>query len=156
PVRRRQDVDARTRTMAPFVIDHDIPISIKVFSQCAGAGIDLYANWVTATFSKDFKLSVRGQRNISTALTNLPLFRTTIDERLVFGWTLDHALRNLHVHVYQGGYEHLALEAALSEAFPESYAAKILHEVAVAYAGEPDITPHFRQWLDLVRSSNGI
>lgn len=141
--------------MAHFVIDYLPTISIKVLSQCAGAGIDLYANWVIMVLSRNFNLSVQGQRNINAALTNLPVHFSS-DETLAFGWTLEHALRNRGVHVDSGGYEHLAMEGALTEAFSEVYAAKVLHEMATAYAEQSDVTPHIRQWRDLVRSSNGI
>lgn len=138
--------------MAPLVAEHVSHISIKVLSQCAGAGIDLYANWVTMVLSKDFNLSVRGQRNINTALNNLPVYYTP-EESLTFGWTLEHALRNRGVH--ESGYEHLALEALLSEAFPERYAARVLYEMAIMHAEQSDIIPHFSQLRSLVRSSNG-
>jgi hypothetical protein len=138
--------------MARYVVEHFPQLSIKVLSQCAGAGIDLYAQWVVMVVSNNFNLSVRGQRNINTALNNLPVHGTT-EESLTFGWTPEHALRNRGVH--EGGYEHLALEVALSETFPERYAARVLHEMAIAYAGQSDITPHFSQMRSLVRSSNG-
>jgi hypothetical protein len=140
--------------MATYVVD-DVPrIPIKVLSQCAGAGIDLYANWVSMVVSKNFNLSVRGQRNINNALNNLPIYYTSEDS-LTLGWTLEHALRNRGVHE-GAGYEHLALEVVLSETFPERYAARVLHEMAIAYADRSDITPHFYQLRNLVRSSNGI
>jgi hypothetical protein len=139
--------------MAHYVVEYSPQLSIEVLSQCAGAGIDLYAQWVIMVVSKNFNLSVRGQRNINTALNNLPV-QSTPEESLTLGWPLEHALRNRGVH--EGGYEHLALEVALSETFPERYAARVLHEIAIAYAGQSDITPHFSQLRSLVRSSNGI
>lgn len=137
------------------MVEYTPKVTIKVLSQCAGAGIDLYANWVVMVLSRNFDLSVQGQRNINTALTNLPVHSSS-DETLTFGWPLEHALRNRGVHADFGGYEHLALEGALSEAFSEAYAAKVLHEMATAYAEQSDTTPHVRQWRGLVRSSNGI
>ena len=139
--------------MAPFVVERTSSISIKVLSQCAGAGIDLYANWVTMVLSKDFNLSVRGQRNINTALNNLPVYFTP-ERSLTLGWTLEHALRNQGVH--ESGYEHLALEALLSETFPERYVARVLYEMAIMHAEQSDIVPHFSQLRSLVRSSSGI
>src|SRR2546421_2291954 len=73
---RTKDQAQPEGTMAPFMVERASSISIKVLSQCAGAGIDLYANWVTMVLSKDFNLSVRGQRNINTALNNLPVYFT--------------------------------------------------------------------------------
>lgn len=151
-VERLRDQVAKHRTMAPFVTEYAPNVPIKVLSQCTGARIDLYTNWVVMILSNDFNLSVRGQRNINTALNNLPLYRTP-EESLTLGWTPDHALRNRGVH--ESGYEHLALEVVLSEAFPERYAARVLYEMAVSHAGPSDITPHFSQLQDLVRSSNG-
>ena len=138
--------------MAPFVVEQFPHISIKVLSQCAGAGIDLYASWVSMVLSKTFVLSVQGQRNINTALNNLPVYFTP-GESLTFGWSLEHALRNRGVH--ENGYEHLALEVVLTESFPERYAARVLHQLAIADAGPSDITPHFTQMRNLARASSG-
>jgi hypothetical protein len=139
--------------MPPFVVEEFPYVSIKILSQCAGAGIDLYANWVVMVISRNFNLSIQGQRNINTALNNLPVYYTS-EESLTFGWTPEHALRNRGVS--ESGYEHLALEAVLSETFPERYAARVLYDMAIAYADQSDITPHFSQLQSLVRSSNGI
>jgi len=139
--------------MAPFMVERNFSMSIKVLSQCTGAGIDLYANWVTMVLAKDFNLSVRGQRNINTALNNLPVYFTP-ERSLTLGWTLEHALRNQGVH--ESGYEHLALEALLSETFPERYVARVLYEMAIMHAEQSDIVPHFGQLRSLVRSSSGI
>lgn len=143
--------------MAKYTIEGDFgtTIEMKVFSQCCGAGIDLYVNWVTTVFSKQFKLSVKGQRNINNALNNLPVYRTP-DDKLTFGWTPDHALRNRGVAVHAGGYEHVGLEGTLSAAFPEVYTARVLYELAQLSAGEGDVTPHFDRWRTFVQSSDGI
>jgi hypothetical protein len=129
------------------------PETMKIISQTSVAGIDLYANWVLEVLTRDFKLSVRGQRNINTALNNLPVFKSA-DEKLSFGWVFDHALKNLGVHIEL--YERLALEVALSESFPERYAAKVLWEMAKLYATDQDVIPHFREMVKLVNSSNGL
>lgn len=76
------------------------------------------------------------------------------DEKLSFGWVFDHALKNLGVH--DELYERLALEVALSESFPERYAAKVLWEMAKLYATDQDVIPHFREIVKLVNSSNGL
>jgi hypothetical protein len=141
--------------MARFMVEYAPQIPIKVLSQCGGAGIDLYVNYVNIVLSRNFKLSVQGQRNVNSALNNLPVYFSA-DERLTFGWTLEHALRNRGVHESSGGYEHLALEAVLSEAFSEAYASKVLHEMAAAYADQSDVIPHLSQWRGLVQSSSGI
>lgn len=138
--------------MVRFVVERDANITIRVLSQCAGAGIDLYANWVVMVLTKNFNLSIRGQRNTNNALNNLPVYFTS-EESLTFGWTLEHALRNRGVP--EGGYDQLALEVVLSEAFPEHYTARVLYEKAIAYADQSDIIPHFSQLQSLVRSSNG-
>lgn len=126
----------------------------RLFSQCAGAKIDVYGQWVVMVVSQQLKQSIEGQRRINTALNNLPVYRLP-DEKVSLGWTLEHALRNQGVH--EGGYEHLAIEVLLTEAFhDERYAARVLHEMAVAYAGPEDIIPHFGQLLNQVHSSNGL
>jgi hypothetical protein len=129
------------------------PVTMKIVSQTSVAGIDLYANWVLEVLTQKFKLSVRGQRNINAALNNLPVFKSA-DEKLSFGWVFDHALKNLGVHIEL--YERLALEVALSETFPERYAAKVLWEMAKLDATDQDVTPHFREMVKLVHSSNGL
>jgi hypothetical protein len=125
----------------------------RTLSQCAGAEIEIYAQWVVMVVSYQLKQSIQGQRRINAALSNLPVGRLP-DEKVQLGWTLEHALRNQGVH--EGGYEHLALEVLVTETFPEMYAARVLHEMAVAYAGPEDITPHFDQLLNQVHSSNGL
>ena len=137
--------------------DGPVTIPIKVYAQCAGAEIDLFANMCTTIFSQAFKISVKGQRHINTALANLPVYDTA-DEFVTFGWAREHALRNRGLAVHEGGYEHIALEGALGEGFPEPYVARVLMEVATANAvfEDGDITPHLRQWRNFVRSSDGI
>ena len=135
------------------MMDHTNEVSGFILSQCTGANIDLNTQWVVMVVSGNFALSVRGQRNINTALNNLPINRTA-EPSLTFGWGLKHALRNTGVH--EDGYEHLALELVLSESFPEAYAACVLHEMAVLDATPSDVTPHISQIRDLVRSSHGI
>ena len=99
-------------------------IALKIFAQCNGAGIDLFTNSCTTAFSQAFKISVKGQRNVNNALTNLPVFETA-DELVTFGWAREHALRNRGVAVHDGGYEHISLEGVMSEAFPEYYVARV-------------------------------
>ena len=126
----------------------------RLLSQCSGAEIDIYCQWVVMVVSLHLKQSIEGQRRINTALNNLPVYRLP-DEKVQLGWTVEHALRNQGVH--EGGYEHLAIEVLLTEAFHDQrYAARVLHELAVAYAGPEDIVPHFGQLLSQVHSSNGL
>ena len=146
---------ARSAKTPTHYIDaqHESKISQRVLAQCCGAEIEIYGQWVVMVVSQQLKQSIQGQRRINTALNNLPVYRLP-DEKVQLGWTLEHALRNQGVH--EGGYEHLALEVLLTEAFSEGYAARVIHQMAVDYAGPEDILPHFTQLLNQVHSSNGL
>ena len=137
---------------AVFVIDfpHDLPTS--VLAQFCGAKTEPFMGFVSYCLCKDFKLSIKGQRNMNYAINNLPIYRTP-DERLTFGWAENSLTRSRMVH--EGQYEHLALMVALGEAFHESYAARVMFEMAQMVAGYDDITPHFRQWKNGIHSLNG-
>lgn len=143
------------KTPTHFVdLKHVSQIDQRVLSQCSGAEIDIYCQWVVMVVSQQLKQSIEGQRRINTALNNLNVYLLP-DEKVQLGWTYEHALKNQGVH--DGGYEHLAIEVLLTEAFhDERYAARVLHELAIAYAGPEDIVPHFGQLLNQVHSSNGL
>lgn len=151
-----EDVIARSAKTPTHYVDQILTSRMdqRLLSQCSGAEIDIYCQWVVMVVSLHLKQSIEGQRRINTALNNLPVYRLP-DEKVQLGWTVEHALRNQGVH--EGGYEHLAIEVLLTEAFHDQrYAARVLHELAVAYAGPEDIVPHFGQLLSQVHSSNGL
>ena len=151
-----EDVIARSAKTPTHYVDQILTsrMNQRLLSQCSGAEIDIYCQWVVMVVSLHLKQSIEGQRRINTALNNLPVYRLP-DEKVQLGWTVEHALRNQGVH--EGGYEHLAIEVLLTEAFHDQrYAARVLHELAVAYAGPEDIVPHFGQLLSQVHSSNGL
>ncbi len=141
------------KTSTHYIHSLSAPIKSRIFSQCSGAGIDIYCQWVVMVVSQQLKQSIQGQRRINTALNNLPVIRLP-DEKVQLGWTVEHALRNQGVH--EAGYEHLAAEVLLTEVFPERYAARVLHEMAIAYSGPEDVIPHFGQMVNQVHSSNGL
>ena len=130
-------------------------IPLTVFSQCTGAGIDIFVNFVTTIFSQEFKLSIQGSRNINNSLNNLPVFSTP-DQYLTFGWSTEHALRNEGVGQHSGGYEHVALEGTLSDSFSEPYVALVLYHLSKFWALDDDVVPHYEDWRKFVRSSGGI
>lgn len=151
-----EEVIARSAKTPTHYVDQILTsrMNQRLLSQCSGAEIDIYCQWVVMVVSLHLKQSIEGQRRINTALNNLPVYRLP-DEKVQLGWTVEHALRNQGVH--EGGYEHLAIEVLLTEAFHDQrYAARVLHELAVAYAGPEDIVPHFGQLLSQVHSSNGL
>lgn len=151
-----EEVIARSAKTPTHYVDQILTsrMNQRLLSQCSGAEIDIYCQWVVMVVSLHLKQSIEGQRRINTALNNLPVYRLP-DEKVQLGWTVEHALRNQGVH--EGGYEHLAIEVLLTEAFHDQrYAARVLHELAVAYAGPGDIVPHFGQLLNQVHSSNGL
>jgi hypothetical protein len=139
--------------MATYGAEFPHQITTKLLHQSCGARKDSYVNWVAWLMLKDFKLSIRGQRNVNTALNNLPTFYS-LDESLTFGWSPSNIIRV--VDVLQTSYDYLAIMFALADTFHNTYAAQVLHHIAVAKAGEGDVTPHITQWRDHVSSSNGV
>lgn len=135
-----------------FDVHPSYTFSTKLLSQFSGERTDPYTRHVAYVLFKEFKLSIRGQRNVSTALSNLPV-HLTLDERLSFGWSESNLLHNRAVH--EGSYEHLAAMVALTEAFHSTYSAKVLQEMTSIMAGPEDMTPHFQQWKDLLKACNG-
>jgi hypothetical protein len=151
-----EEIIARAAKTSTHYVDKVLVsrMSQRLLSQCSGAEIDPYCQFVVMVVSQQLKQSIEGQRRINTALSNLHVYSLP-DEKVQLGWTSEHALKNQGVH--EGGYEHLAIEVLLTEAFhDERYAARVLHELAVAYAGPEDIVPHFDQLVNQVHSSNGI
>lgn len=141
------------------IVANDFPEFISIYSatlrKFTGARVDPYTRYVAYILFRDLNMSVHGQRNINNALGNLPVYHSTASgDRLSFGWGLTNVVRDKAVH--EGSYEHLAMMIALGESFDESYAAKILQEMAHAAAGPEDTTPHFSQWRDAVHACNGV
>ena len=135
-----------------FVIEYPHKLTTQLLAQFCGARTEPFTGHVSWVLCRDFKVSIKGQRNMNNGLNNLPMHRTP-DERLTFGWAEDNLIRTRLVH--ENAYEHLAIMIALSEAFHESYAARVMFEMAQMVAGHQDITPHFRQWKNVIHSLNG-
>ena len=135
-----------------FVFDYSHELNTTILAQFCGARTEPFTGHVSYVLCKDFKVSIKGQRNMNNGLNNLPIYRTP-DERLTFGWAEQNLIRTQLVH--QGAYEHLAIMIALSETFHESYSARVMWEMAQVAAGYQDITPHFRQWRNVIHSLNG-
>ena len=135
-----------------FVVNFPHQLNTAVLAQFCGARTEPYTGHVSYVLCRDFKVSIKGQRNMNNALNNLPIYRTP-DERLTFGWAEQNLIRTRMVH--EQAYEHLAVMITLSEAFHESYAARVMFEMAQIVAGHQDITPHFRQWKNVIHSLNG-
>lgn len=114
-----------------------------MLSQFCGARTEPYTGHVSGLICKPFKISLKGTRNVNNALNNLPCFRTP-DENLTFGWAMQNLIRERAVH--ENAYENMATMIALGESFHESYAARVMFELARIYVGPEDITPHFKQW----------
>lgn len=139
--------------MGVFDVDYPHQLPTLALIQFAGANADPYFNYVCSIMSRPFKLSVRGQRNINTALSNMPVFYAS-DERLSFGWSFDNYVRSPMVH--REGYENLAMIQVLVATFHESYSAEVLYAMASILGAPDDMMPHMRQIRDHVRSSNGV
>lgn len=135
-----------------FVIEYPHKLTTQLLAQFCGARTEPFTGHVSWVLCRDFKVSIKGQRNMNNGLNNLAMHRT-LDERLTFGWAEDNLIRTRLVH--ENAYEHLAIMIALSEAFHESYAARVMFEMAQMVAGHRDTTPHFRQWKNVIHSLNG-
>ncbi|KAK5052702.1 hypothetical protein LTR84_002568 [Exophiala bonariae] len=122
----------------------------------SGARADPYTRFVASLIFHDIKLSVKGQRNINHAFTNLPVYDSIApDRRLAFGWGEDNVIRD---KVIQEGlsYDHLAILTALGENFHEVYGAKVLQALTSSIAGPKDMKPHFSQWRAAMHACNGL
>lgn len=140
------------------IVRADYPEKISIYSETlrrfTGARVDPYTRYVAFILFRELNMSVQGQRNINTALGNLPMHMSIApDERLSFGWGPSNVIRDKATH--EGSYEHLAMMIALGESFREIYAAKVLTEMANAAAGPRDVTPHFSQWKAALHACNG-
>ncbi|ETN46666.1 uncharacterized protein HMPREF1541_00852 [Cyphellophora europaea CBS 101466] len=123
-----------------------------ILSQFCGARTESYTGHVSGVICRQFRISLKGSRNVSSALNNLPIYRTP-DENLTFGWATKNLIRARAVH--ESAYENLATMIALSESFHEPYAARVMFELAKIHAGPDDITPHLDQWKAVIHSMNG-
>jgi hypothetical protein len=140
------------------IVGDNFPDKISIYSETlrkfTGAQVDPYTRYVAYVLFRDLNVSVHGQRNISNALSNLPVYPSVApDEKLSFGWGSSHVVRDKAVH--EGSYEHLAMLIALGESFHETYGAKIMQEMARARAGPEDVVPHFSQWRAALHACNG-
>ncbi|EXJ81110.1 hypothetical protein A1O3_07398 [Capronia epimyces CBS 606.96] len=141
------------------IVANDFPEFVSIYSatlkKFTGARVDPYTRYVAYVLFRDLGISVHGQRNINNALANLPVYQSVAPgDKLSFGWGLANVIRDKAVH--EGSYEHLAMMVALGESFYESYAAKVLQQMALAAAGPEDVTPHFSQWKAAVHACNGV
>ena len=114
-----------------------------ILSQFCGARTEPYTGHVSASICKQFKMPLKGTRNVNNALNNLPCYEMP-DERLTFGWAMKNLIRERIVH--ENDYENMATMIALAESFHESYAARVMFELAKLHVMPEDITPHFKQW----------
>lgn len=114
-----------------------------MLSQFCGARTEPYTGFVSASICKQFKMSLKGTRNVNNALNNLPCLQTP-DENLTFGWAMKNLIRERIVH--ENDYENMATMTALGESFHEAYAARVMFELARMHVGPEDITPHYDQW----------
>lgn len=121
----------------------DLPSVGYVLSQFAGVSSDPYTGWVSTLIGRQFKISLKGARNVNNAFNNLPCFQTS-DKDLTFGWGPKAFLRSRVIH--DNNYEHLLTMITLSESFHENYAARVMYELALFQVGTDDITPHYDQW----------
>lgn len=141
------------------IFTKDVPELISIPSatlrKFAGSRVDPYTRFVAYVLFRDLNTSVRGQRNINNALSNLPVHLSVAsDGGLSFGWGLSSLIRDRVVH--EGSYEHLAMMVALGESFHEHYAAKVLKAMATTVAEPQDVTPHFSQWKAALHACNGV
>lgn len=140
------------------IVGDDFPEKISIYSgtlrKFTGAQVDPYTRYVAYTLFQELNVPVQGQRNINSALSNLPIHVSIApDEKLSFGWGRSHVMHDRVVH--EGSYEHLAVMIALGESFHENYGAQVLSELAKAAAGPDDTTPHFSQWKAALHACNG-
>ena len=145
------EIGSRPKTV--FGVEyHHKQLTTTILSQFCGARTEPYTGFVSYVLCQDFKIAVKGQRNMNNGLNNLPIYRTP-DEGLTFGWAFNNLIRSRAVH--EGAYEHIATMIALTESFHETYAARVMFEMAQLEKGTEDITPHFRQWKNVIRSMSG-
>lgn len=100
------------------IVGADTPENISIPSatlrKLSGSRVDPYTRYVAYRIFRDLNISIPGQRNINSALSNLPVHLSVApDEKLSFGWGLSNVIRDKGVH--EGSYEHLAMMIALSE-----------------------------------------
>ncbi len=134
-------------------------MSWSLLAQYCAVGVDPYTVKVGYIISSHFKLSVKGERNVSNALNNLSVYGDDNPEHngLSFGFSIDHIIRNREVNT--SGFELTSLCGVLLEYYDEEFAARVFHELARMLDDErlpANMRPPLRQWKTMVHACNGV
>lgn len=120
-----------------------------LLAQFAAIGADPYTVEVGRLLGNDFKLSVRGERNVTHTLNNLAVYGGD-DDNLSFGFGMNHIIRNHDLNMTP--FVLTALCEVLTEYFDEEFTARVLGEL-VKLQQPPcpaPMTPPLRQWRAMV------
>lgn len=133
-----------------------------LLAQYCAVGVDPYTVRFGHFISDQFKLSVQGERNVSHALTNLPVYGAgkSDDNCLSFGFGIGHIIRNPELNT--DGFVLAALVGALLEYYDEEFTARVCNELAKLLTEDEEksldrtMIPPLRQWKAMVRVCNGL
>ena len=105
-------------------------MSWSLLAQYYAVGVDPYTVKIGYIISSQFKLSVKGEPNVSSALNNLALYGdgNSEQDKLSFGFGIDHIIRNREANT--SGFELTALCGVLLGYYDEDFASRVFHELA--------------------------
>jgi len=126
----------------------------SLLAQFCAIGVEPYTVEVGRLLTQHFKLSIKGERNITHALNNLGLYGRG-DENLSFGFGMKHIIHNPTHNTTT--FVLTALCGVLMEYFDEEFTARVFSElVKLQQLTLPaPIKPPLRQWKRMVHACNG-
>lgn len=129
-----------------------VSCTLEILRRCAAAGVDAYTVAVGQAIARRFPLSPQGEKRIQQALTDLKVY-SGFANVLSFGFGLRSFVRTLGTT--SEGRSLLSLCAALSDCFPDSFAADVIHHIVLSFQPPEELRPSLQEWLMVVQACSG-
>jgi hypothetical protein len=121
-----------------------VSFTINNLAQYAAANVDVVTVQIGRLICDQFKIPVKGDRNVSDAFNNLPVYDS---HGWAFGFGFDHIARGAWSWVIPG---------ILLEYFDESFSAQVCSQLASDLGTPREWKPSLYQWQRLMHACNGV
>jgi hypothetical protein len=118
--------------------------TINSLAQHAAANVDVVTVQIGRLICDQFKIPVRGDRNVSDAFNNLPVYDS---HGWAFGFGFDHIARGAWSWVIPG---------ILLEYFDEKFSARVCSQLASDLGTPQEMAPSLYQWERLMHACSGV
>lgn len=126
-----------------------VTCTVGVLGRCAAAGVDPYSVVVGQKIAQGFPLGVQGEKNVQQALSDLNVY-SGFANAIYFGFSIRSFVRTLGLT--NEGRSLLSICSALSECFPEDFAAEVVHNIILSYDPLTNLRPSVHEWLMITRA----